>query len=184
MTASVWARRGVLFLWLVCVWLLLWGAWRPDVLLSGVVVALVAVRWSRLPAPPLRTRIRWARASLLLLRLGVDMMRSSWAVTVATVRSGGRTRSSVVRLTLRPDASDVAVVLACHRISLEPGSVVVDIDRHHDRIYVYELDTPDADAVERRRDESQRLVDAVLEALPARAATARRGAETDEGSGP
>lgn len=175
MTASAWARRGMLVLWLLCVWLLLWGTWRPDVLLLGIVVALVAVRWARLPAPPLRTRVRWARASLLLLRLGGDMLRASWEVTVTTVRGAGRTRSSVLRLYLRPDASDIAVVLACNRISLEPGSVVVDIDRHHDRLYVYVLDTPDTDAVERRRAESQRLLDAVLDAFPSRAGAARHG---------
>lgn len=183
MTASAWARRGVLVLWLLCVWLLLWGAWRPDVLLAGVVVSLVAVRWSRLPAPPLRTRVRWARASLLLLRLGGDMLRASWAVTMTVVRGAGRTRSSVLCLSLRPGASDIAVVLACNRISLEPGSVVIDIDRRHGRLYVYVLDTPDAEAVERRRGESQRLLDAVLDAFPTRAVATRDGAGTAEGSG-
>lgn len=175
MTTSAWVRRGLLVLWLLCVWLLLWGTWSPAVLLGGTVVALAAVRWSRLPAPPLRTRVRWSRASLLLLRLGGDMLRASWAVAVASVRGADRTRSSVLRLHLRPDASDVAVVLACNRISLEPGSVVVDIDRHHDRLYVYVLDTPDTDAVERRRAESQRLLDAVLDAFPSRAGATRHG---------
>lgn len=183
MTASAWARRGVLVLWLLCVWLLLWGAWRPDVLLAGIVVSLVAVRWSRLPAPPLRTRVRWGRASLLLLRLGGDMLRASWAVTRTIARGAGRTRSSVLCLSLRPGASDIAVVLACNRISLEPGSVVVDIDRHQDRMYVYVLDTPDVEAVERRRRESQRLLDAVLDAFPTRAGAAGTGAGTGGGKG-
>lgn len=168
MTATAWWRRALLALWLVMVWLLLWGTWRPDVVLFGVVVAVAVLRWSTIPAPPSRTRIRWARLLLLVARSGVDLLRSSWEVTRASLRTGDQTRSSVVRLRVPPEASDVAVALACNRVSLEPGSAVVDVDRDHDRVHVYEMDTPDLESVERRRAETQRLFDEVLEALPAR----------------
>lgn len=160
--ASILGRRALLVGWLVAVWLLLWGTWRLDVFLLGILVAVAAVSWSRLPAPVLRTRIRLRALPGLLFRFLVDMGRSSWEVALATVRAGRNTTSAVLAVPVPPATSDLAMMILCNRITLEPGTIVVDVDRHHDLMFVYRLDTPDRASVERGRAEIQQVVDDVL----------------------
>jgi multicomponent Na+:H+ antiporter subunit E len=167
------ARAAIMVLWLALVWLLLWGTLRPDLVVSGVVVAAVILGVARLPALELRTRTRWRRVPGLALRFAVDLVRSSWEVTVATFRTGPDTRSSVVAVRLPAGTTDTTTLLVCNRLSLEPGTIVVGIDRPHERLLVYQLDTPDRDSTERRRRQSQRLVDDVLATFPARKADDR-----------
>jgi multicomponent Na+:H+ antiporter subunit E len=169
------ARRAFMVLWLVLVWLLLWGRLRGDVVVGGLVVAIAVLGWSRLPPLQLRTRTRWQRVPRLALRFAVDLVRSSWEVTLATFRTGRDTRSSVMALRLPAEAPDTAVLLACNRLSLEPGSIVVDVDRPNERLFVYQLDTPDEETAERTRQQAQGLVDDVLATFPARTLDERPG---------
>jgi multicomponent Na+:H+ antiporter subunit E len=169
------ARRAVMVLWLVLVWVLLWGTLRADLVVGGVLVAVVVLGWSRLPPLQLRTRTRWRRVPRLAVRFAVDLVRSSWEVTVATFRAGRETRSSVLALRLPAEVSDTAVLLVCNRLSLEPGSIVVDIDRPNELLYVYQLHTPDLETSETARRQGQRLVDDVLATFPARAVEDRSG---------
>lgn len=170
-------RGGLVVLWLVAVWSMLWGMWRLDVVLSGVLVAAAVVKVSHFPALPMRTSTRWSRVPGLVLRLCVDMLRSSWQVAATTARRGHRTRSSLVAVRLPAGSSDTALVLACNRLSLEPGSIVVDIDRPRDLLYVYVLDTPDHEAVERGRNRVQRVLDDVTTTFASRGSAAGEGVE-------
>lgn len=155
-------RRGLVVAWLFLVWLLLWGSVRVDVLLSGVLVAVAAVWASALPPVPLRSRIRWTRVPGLTWRFLVDLVGSSVDVAVATFRRGRSVRSSVFALPLPDDVTDTALLAACNRISLVPGSLVVEIDRVHGRLFLYQLDTDDRADVERARARAQRVLDDAL----------------------
>jgi multicomponent Na+:H+ antiporter subunit E len=169
------ARRALMVLWLVLVWVLLWGMLRVDLVVGGVLVAVAVLSWSRLPPLQLRTRTQWRRVPRLALRFAVDLVRSSWEVTLATFRTGRDTRSSVMALRLPAEVPDTAVLLVCNRLSLEPGSIVVDVDRPNERLFVYQLDTPDEETAERTRQQAQRLVDDVLATFPARTHGDRTG---------
>lgn len=160
----------VIGVWLLVVWTMLWGRVRTDVLLSGVLVAAAVLVASALPAVPLRSRVHWRRAPGLATRFAVDLFGSSREVLAATLRTGRRTRSSVLEIRLPAAVTDAAVVLVCNRISLEPGTIVVDIDRTHDRIFVYQLDTPDEAAVEGARERTRRVVEDVTRTVTRREA--------------
>jgi multicomponent Na+:H+ antiporter subunit E len=169
---SAWVRRALVVAWLAVVWMLLWGHLDVLVGVSALLVAVVAAACSRLPPLPVRTGVRLRRLPGSVLRFLADLFRSSWAVAVTTVRSGPRARASVFALRLPPGTSDVALLLACNRISLEPGTIVLDIERSQDRVYVYQLDTPDRAAAERVREKAQRLFDGVLATFPSKQAAA------------
>jgi multisubunit Na+/H+ antiporter MnhE subunit len=118
------ARRGLTVVWLVLVWLLLWGQLRADLVVGGVLVAVVVLRWSRLPPLQLRTRTRWRRVPRLVVRFAVDLVRSSWEVAVATFRAGRGTHSSVLALRLPGDVSDTADQQAAERVREQAQSLV------------------------------------------------------------
>lgn len=166
---SVVARRTAMVLWLLLVWVLLWGSVRVDVLLSGLLVAVASVYLSALPPLPLRSNVRWRPIPGFAARLAIDLVRSSVDVALAAVRKGGATRSSVLEISLPPDLTDTALVVACNRISLEPGTFVVEIDRPGARIFVYQLDTDDEHAAERARQRAQRVLEDVVNTVVRRA---------------
>lgn len=155
------ARRAMMVLWLLVVWVLLWGSARVDVLLSGLIVAVAAVYIARLAPLPLRSRVRWQRVPGFAARLAIDLVRSSVDVALAAMRKGATIRSAVLEISLPPDLTDTALVIACNRISLEPGTFVVEIDRPGARIFVYELDTDDERAAEQVRQRAKRVLDDV-----------------------
>lgn len=161
-------RQAHLVAGLTLVWMLLWGHVEPVTLASGIAVSVGVLALSRIPAHPRRTRLRWSRVPGVLGRLARDLPRSTWAVTRAVLVRGRGTRASVLAVEVPHDASDTAVAVLCNRISLEPGSVVVDLDREHDLVFVYQLDTPDPDAAEAARAQLQGVVRDVTSALTPR----------------
>jgi multicomponent Na+:H+ antiporter subunit E len=155
--------RMLLTGWLLVVWIMLWGTATPAVLLSGLAVAPLCLAASRLPAVRLHARPR-VRASLRALgRFLVDVLRSSAEVAWAVLRRGATVRSAILELPL-PPVSDMLVSVIANRLSLVPGTLVVDIDRPSDRIYVYVLDVHTDEEVEQARQDAEGAVADVLAA--------------------
>lgn len=137
-------------LWLVLVWVLLWGTLSPVVLVGGVVAA-VAVTWlfpARRPADRLRVR----PLPLLGLAgfLAVDLVRSSLEVTAETLRRGPRSRGAILELPLA-STSDRVVAIVSGAYTLSPGTLVLQIDHVRSRWYIYVLGPRDDREIERAR---------------------------------
>lgn len=162
------SRRLLLTGWLLVVWLLLWGALHWDVVLAGAVVAVAIVRVSNFPYAPRRSRFRLVRLPAFLVRAAVDVVRGSLLVAKVVARRGRWVRSSVLEVPTPHDMTDTAAVLAGYRVSIEPGSLSIEMDRRNHRLFVYQLDTDDADAAEAGRRRLTALVDEVHGLLPPR----------------
>lgn len=171
-------RRLLLACWLLVVWLLLWGTLRWDVVVAGALVAVAVVRVSNFPYAPRQSGVRLARVPAFLLRAAVDVARGSAQVAWAVVRRGRGVRASVLAVRTPEDLTDSATVLAGHRVSVEPGSLAVEVDRRRHRLYVYQLDTADAREAEAARERLEALVEEVHGVLPPR----RRGGAEHRGS--
>ncbi|MEY9212787.1 Na+/H+ antiporter subunit E [Thermobifida halotolerans] len=165
-----------LLAWLALVWVLLWGTFSPAVLLSAVVVAPLCLAACRLPVLP-RARPRLWRFPGVLGRFAVDVVVSSLQVAWATVRRGPHTRSAVVAVPLRC-ASDVALTVAANRISLVPGTLVLDIDRDVEEMYVYVFDVRRTEDLDRARDDAARSAADVLRALGEDTAAEKGGGQS------
>lgn len=140
--------------WLVVVWVLLWARADLLVLVSGALVAALTMLASRYPVVPGRATVRWRRLPGLLGRFGLDLVSSSVAVTRDTVRSGPRTRAAVFAVDV-PRGSDLELLAVTNRISLVPGTVVVDVDHDRGRIFVYSLGVDDEAGVEAARESAR-----------------------------
>lgn len=149
--------------WLYVVWVLLWGMLTPAVLLSGLVVAPLCLAASRLPVVRLTSRPRPVAILRAVGRFTVDVVKSTVEVAGTVLLRGPATRSAIIEVRLPPTAdpvSDLAVTVAANRISLVPGTLVVDIDRPSSTFYLYVLDVRSGDDIDAaRRDAEQAVAD-------------------------
>ncbi|MEZ0493376.1 Na+/H+ antiporter subunit E [Kineococcus sp. TBRC 1896] len=141
--------------WLVVLWLLLWGDLSWANVLSGTLVGLLVTVVLPLPPVPSRLRVRPVRVLLLLGRFLVDLFAASAQVAWLAVRPGPQPRSSVVRIPLH-SGSDLVVTMTAELVSLVPGSVVVEIGAPsalggQGSIYIHALGVDSAQGRERTR---------------------------------
>lgn len=129
-----------LLIWLVLLWMLLWGAFSWMNLVSGAIIALIVTRVFYLPPIQLsgRFNVWWA------FRFGVrflwDVLSASVQVSWLAINPRSIPSSSVVAVPLR-SRSDLIMTLVSISISLVPGSLVVEADRLRAVLYVHVLNT-------------------------------------------
>jgi len=141
--------------WLSLVWLALWGAVTPLLVVSAPVVAVLVCLV--FPLPPLRlgARVRWGALLVLLGRFAVDVVRASVQVAWVTLRQAPRRpgvplRNALVRVDLASE-SDVVLTATVVMLSLVPGSVLVEARRSTHTLFLHVLDVHDDAGVERFR---------------------------------
>ena len=160
-------RRTVPVVWLVLVWVLLWGTFSWANLLSGLAVAFV-VLWV-FPLPPAPGR-GWARPGAALRAIGrftADLVVSSLQVaaqSLQAVRRGQEIRSSVVAVRLA-SSSEFVMAMVVGMLSLVPGSVVIEARPAERMIYAHVLGADDDAAVAAFREQVARLEADVVAAL-------------------
>ncbi|RBY96178.1 Na+/H+ antiporter subunit E [Blastococcus sp. TF02-8] len=139
-----------LVVWLVLVWILLWGTWSWANLVSGLAVALGVL--VLLPLPPVIGGVRLRPAALLAFvgHFVVDLFVSGAQVAWQAIGPGGVRRGAIVSVQLRVD-SDLLLTMVAEAISLVPGSLVLDLDRERRRIAVHLLHARDEDDVARQK---------------------------------
>jgi multicomponent Na+:H+ antiporter subunit E len=147
-----------LLVWLVVLWLLLWGDLSWANVISGTLLGLLVT--VVLPLPPVRfdVRVRPLRIAALLARFVVDLFAASAQVAGLAVRPGRQPRNSVVGVPLH-SGSDLFVAMTAQLVSLVPGSVVVEIGAPSARggqgsIFVHALGVDTEEGRERIRRET------------------------------
>ena len=139
-----------LLIWLVVVWILLWGTWSWANLLSGVTVALAVTLL--LPLPPVvgGTRVRPLPLIGFVGHFLVDLVISGAQVAWRAIGPDGVRQAAIVRVQLRAD-SDLLLTVVAETISLVPGSLVLDLDRQERLISIHLLHVADLADVERQK---------------------------------
>ena len=153
-----------LLLWLVLVWILLWGTWSWANLISGTVLALVVT--VLLPLPPVvgGTRVRPVALLVFLGAFLLDLVVSAAEVAWQTIRPSGIAHSAIITVRLRTD-SDLLLTIVAEATALVPGSLVIDLDRERQSLAVHVLHVTDLADVERRRASVLRMEERVVRAF-------------------
>lgn len=154
---SPWRARRVrtiewrLVLFLVIVWMVMWGRIDLFTFLAGVVVALAVV--VVFPLPPLRigVRVRPLAAAYLIGRFLVDVIRATYSVARVVLGRNPDVPCAVVRVDLAT-RSDLILTLTAEMTTLIPGSVVIGVSQEDHALYLHVLNVPDAESAERFRD--------------------------------
>ncbi|MFD0208060.1 Na+/H+ antiporter subunit E [Streptomyces hirsutus] len=165
--------------WLWLLWILLWGSVGPVVLVGGLLVAVAVVRSFSLP-PILPGAVpRPLAIGRLLIGLLKDLVGSGVTVAWQVLRYGGKTSTAIVEVPLHVD-SDLLITVVAELTTIAPGTLVVEIDRRRQRLYVHTLPVRDEADIDRRRKAVQTLERRVARAV---GRGRRTGSSGDDASG-
>jgi multicomponent Na+:H+ antiporter subunit E len=142
------ALRAWVLLWLMLVWILLWGTVSPANIVSGLAIALVITLLLPLPAVPVEGRLHPISLLRLIAVVAYDLTLSSVQVAWLAIKPGPPPLSAVLRAHLAIK-SDLVLALAVNILTLTPGSIVLEIDQARRLIYVHVLDVGSDRAVKR-----------------------------------
>lgn len=138
------------FVWLVVLWMMLWGQFTVLAAITGIAVAIGVTKVFHLPAAELSGRVNlWYGLVFVLLFVG-ELVRGAVTVAWQALRPG-ETTSGIIAVPLRTDA-DLIMTHVAVTSSLIPGSLIVEADRERRILYLHVLGIRDqADAEEQRR---------------------------------
>lgn len=152
MTDNGTGRRGLvrvlLTLWLMVVWMALWGTVSPATVAGGLAVG-VAVQL--LPAgrrPKRGFALRPLAAFRFVGYFLVKLVEASVVVGIEVVTPHNRIRTGIVAVPLR-GASDTLVTLVADAVTLTPGTLTLEVSRNPPTLYVHVLHLGDIEAVRR-----------------------------------
>ncbi|MFB9907507.1 Na+/H+ antiporter subunit E [Allokutzneria oryzae] len=155
------------FLWLIVVWLMLWGSVDLGLVLLGAVVAAAILTLYPLPSIRFRMLARPHRLVGLGWYLVTDLVLSGVRVAWDALRYGPTVKTAVIAVPVLSD-EDYVIASAANLLSLGPGKFVLQLDRRELVFYVYALGVRSDADVTRVRDEVVNLQRRVIRAFGAR----------------
>ena len=150
--------------WLVALWMLLWGQFTMLAFVTGIVVAVFVTRVFRLPTIDLGGRLNVWYALVFIVRFLGAVVIGSLGVTIQVWNFRRQPGAAIMGVPLRY-ADDLIMTHVSVTASLIPGSLVVDTDRVRRIIYLHVIGANSVADIDAMRDEvlvwEQRIVRAV-----------------------
>ena len=143
-------RQLPFFLWLIALWMLLWGQFTWTAFLTGLVAAVVVARVFRLPPVELSGRVNLWYGAMFVLRFLVALVEGSLTVAAQVLDWRRQPGTAIVAVPLRVD-DDLIMTHVAVTTSLIPGSLVVDADRERRILYLHVIGVRSARDVEKQR---------------------------------
>lgn len=151
-------------LWLVVMWVILWGDLSPGTVVAGAGVALLCYPLAKLPHIPVRLGFRPLHALWLFVHIAFDLITSSIQVGLHVLWRPEQTRGAIVEVPMRTD-SDFLLVMVGTGLSLITGSLVVELDRERGVMYVHGIPIESAESVEGLRRQIRRTEELFVRAF-------------------
>ncbi|KGN37698.1 Na+/H+ antiporter subunit E [Knoellia subterranea] len=135
---------------LTIVWVLLWGAVTPTIVVGGVLAALLVVAVFPFPQAPWTWVIRPWPTLVLAVRFLWDLLRASVEVSWFAIRPSGAPASALLRIDLR-SRSELIMTITSELVCLVPGSLLVELVPEEGAIYLHVLDAESPERIEQFR---------------------------------
>lgn len=164
---AVW-RQLPFFIWLVALWMLLWGQFTPLSLLTGLAVAIVVTRVFRLPPVELSGRVSLWWGLVFVLEFLVALVRGSLTVAWQVLDWRRQPGTAIIAVPMVTD-DDLIMTHVAVTASLIPGSLIVDIDRDRRVLYLHIIGVRDMAGVEEQRRSVQHWEERIVRAVGSRA---------------
>lgn len=137
-------------LWLIVLWMLLWGQFTPLSLVTGIAVAIFTTRVFRLPTIELSGRINLWWTAILVVQFLAAMVHGSLSVAVQILDVRRQPGAAIIAVPLRY-ADDLVMTHVAVTASLIPGSLIVEADRDTRTLYLHVIGVRTAADVEKQR---------------------------------
>ena len=164
---AVW-RQLPFFLWLIALWMLLWGQFTVLAAVTGLVVALFVTRVFRLPPVELSGRVNLWYGAAFVVMFFFAVLRGSLLVAWQTVNLARYPGTAIIAVPLRTD-DDLIMAHVGVTASLIPGSLIVDVDRDRRILYLHIIGVSSDRDVEAQRASVQRWEERIVRAVGSRA---------------
>lgn len=164
---AVW-RQLPFFLWLIALWMLLWGQFTVLAAVTGLVVALFVTRVFRLPPVELPGRVNLWYGAAFVVMFFFAVLRGSLLVAWQTVNLAHYPGTAIIAVPLRTD-DDLIMAHVGVTASLIPGSLIVDVDRDRRILYLHVIGVSSDRDVEAQRASVQRWEERIVRAVGSRA---------------
>ncbi|MDR0481922.1 MAG: Na+/H+ antiporter subunit E [Cellulomonadaceae bacterium] len=132
-------QRWLAVVFLIVVWMALWGNIHLGTIISGVVVAVGITMVFPQPQVDRRVVIHLGFVVRLVARFLVDLVRASFNVAWLAFKPGPMPHSALVGVQLRP-APEQYFAMTAGLTSLVPGAVVVEADAENSAMLLHVMD--------------------------------------------
>ncbi|WP_405374633.1 MULTISPECIES: Na+/H+ antiporter subunit E [unclassified Microbacterium] len=160
---GIW-RQLPFFVWLVAVWMLLWGQFTLLALITGIVVAVFVTAVYRLPPVELSGRLNPWWLFVFLLQFAFSLVQGSLTVAWQVLDVRRQPGVAVIAVPLVTD-DDLIMAHVAVTASLIPGSLVLETDRDRRIIYLHIIGVRTAEDLERQRRSVQRWEERLVRAV-------------------
>ncbi|KAA9106319.1 Na+/H+ antiporter subunit E [Microbacterium rhizomatis] len=148
-------RQLPFFVWLVALWMLLWGQFTVLAFLTGLIAAIFVTRIFRLPPVELSGRVNlWWGLVFVVEFIGALILGSltvAWQVLDLRRQPG----TAIVAVPLVTD-DDLIMTHTAVTASLIPGSLLVEADRDRRILYLHVIGVRSSADLERQRRDVRR----------------------------
>lgn len=155
---------------LTIVWMVLWGDLSIAAAVLGLVVALGVQVAFPLPDVPEMERFRPLALLHLIAWVGWGLVKASVIVSIGVLAVRRPVQHALIRVPLRSESPFVKA-MTVEVVTLIPGSVIVELDRHEILLHVFDASSPAS--IQRARDEVHDAERLLVRAFASRAERAR-----------
>jgi len=139
-------KRPANLIWLIALWVMLWGSLTLANLAGGIIVALLVTTFvGRTRSDPIRLR-PWS--GIRFLAVSIQLLVASTLDTIAAIVRPSTVRSAVIAVSMLTD-DDVVVTAVANVVTLTPGTVTVAVTDAPVSLFIHVLRFSDRAAVER-----------------------------------
>lgn len=161
-------RQLPFFVWLVALWMLLWGQFTWMAFLTGLIAAVFVTRVFRLPPVELSGRVNLWFGAIFVFEFIVALVRGSLTVAGQVLDFRRQPGAAIIAVPLVTD-DDLIMTHTAVTASLIPGSLIVDSDRDRRILYLHVIGVRSAAAVEAQRDSVRHWERRIVMAVGSRA---------------
>jgi multicomponent Na+:H+ antiporter subunit E len=164
-------RQLPFFLWLIALWMLLWGQFTWVAFLTGLVAAIFVTRIFRLPPVELSGRVNVWYGAIFVLAFLAALVRGSLIVAAQVLDFRRQPGTAIIAVPMITD-DDLIMTHTGVTASLIPGSLIVETDRDRRILYLHVIGVRSARDVERQRESVQMWERRIVMAVGSRAQVA------------
>ncbi|HKT57743.1 MAG TPA: Na+/H+ antiporter subunit E [Microbacterium sp.] len=161
--ARAW-RQLPFFVWLLALWMLLWGQFTVLAFVTGLVVVAVVTRVFRLPPVELSGRIDVWWGFVFVVDFLWAVVRGSLTVAWQVLDFRRQPGAAIVGVPMRTD-DDLIMTHTAVVASLIPGSLVLEADRANRVLYLHVIGVRSAADLEKQRRDVQHWEERIVRAV-------------------